>query len=177
MAAKADKIQALITDQLNAGEYSFEQVFRLLLTKVDLSRQTFSKYWKIAVEQHKIEQGKINAKKTELASQNEIEGFKSKILTKVQKIDLLQKQVDKSEQELEDDQTEEVIFRDGSLLKEKRSLTIGEKAALRKVIKELTAEINKMQGDYAPIQTQTDLTLNGNGDLPIDKWLKDAESK
>ena len=39
------------------------------------------------------------------------------------------------------------------------------------------AELNKMDGSYAPIQTQTDLTLNGNGDLPIDKWLKDAESK
>ena len=39
------------------------------------------------------------------------------------------------------------------------------------------AELNKMDGSYAPIQTQTDLTLNGNGDLPIDKWLKDASSK
>jgi hypothetical protein len=36
---------------------------------------------------------------------------------------------------------------------------------------------NKRFGSNAPIQTQTDLTLNGAGDLPIDKWLKDAESK
>jgi hypothetical protein len=41
-----------IIESLSNGEVSFENVFKRILTKFNLSRPTFAKYWKLANEQH-----------------------------------------------------------------------------------------------------------------------------
>lgn len=55
MSVKAEVITNEIISHLRSGIVSFVESNRLLLTKFDISKQTFSKYWKIANERHKEE--------------------------------------------------------------------------------------------------------------------------
>jgi molecular chaperone DnaK (HSP70) len=71
-----------------------------------------------------------------------IDAVKSGLKTKAERLMILQKQIDCSESELESGKSNG------------KHLTVLEKVALRKVLKELQSEISKIEGDYAPIKQQ-----------------------
>ena len=123
--------------------------------KYGVTEETFRKYWNIANETFKIEQDEIiNIKAIEYKS-NEIEAFKTQIRSKTERLISYQVQIEHIEKELVSGKTKELIsFKDGKAQMVDRDLTVFEKNSLRKTLKELQAEISKIEGDYAPKQIE-----------------------
>ena len=76
-------------------------------------------------------------------------------------MDNIQKQIDELNSMLESGKTKDAIIDEKTLtyLDIERSLTAIEKATLMKTIKDLNAELNKMDGSYAPAKNETTLKL------------------
>jgi hypothetical protein len=71
-----------IIETLNKGEVSFEKVFELFLTKFNVSRPTFAKYWKYANQKHSEQRERIEAAKMIEAIKQETKAVKAQIKSK-----------------------------------------------------------------------------------------------
>lgn len=80
-----------------------------------------------------------------------VKAVKIGLKTKYDRAMILQEQVEASIAELKKGKTS---YYDAGGNKCERELTVNEKAIIRKTIKELQAEISKMEGDYAPNKVQ-----------------------
>ena len=80
--AKSDTYINYIIDQLKGGEVGFENTYRLMLTKFDLSRQTFSKYWKLAQKTFAETQHRINEANNELYLSSQTDAVKTQLMTR-----------------------------------------------------------------------------------------------
>lgn len=78
-----------IVNELRNGNVSFEKVFKLNLTKFNLTRPTFSKYWKMANERHSIERTEIERQKLSKTIQEEIKAVTKQILTKNEALEII----------------------------------------------------------------------------------------
>jgi|688.fasta_scaffold384667_2 hypothetical protein len=134
-----------IVSELEKGNVSFERVFELIVTKFNLSRPTFSKYWKLANEAYKLKRDTIKKSIIEETIQIEKEVVKTIISNKLERLEIYHNQIINCIKELTHGFTEEM--KNGELFS--RPLTISEKALLRKTIKDLQSEISKIEGDYA----------------------------
>ena len=111
------------------------------------SKATFDKDWNKATEQHTERQQAINAAKEVAIISEEVKAAQNGLKSKHERLMILQDQVDATVADLSDDDLE---HRD--------------KVALRRVLKELQAEISKIQGDYAPAKTEVSTTLANKPD-------------
>lgn len=84
----------------------------------------------------------------QVKSQEAVEQAKNDLKTRMDRLLILQKQVDAIQKDLDDDEN----------LKRKK-LSPMDKAYLRKTMKDIQAEISKIEGDYAP--EKRDITSNG----------------
>jgi hypothetical protein len=144
-----------IVSELEKGNVSFERVFELIVTKFNLSRPTFSKYWKLANEAYKVKRDVINEAKLSETIQIEKEVVKTIISNKLERLEIYHNQIINCIKELTHGFTEEM--KNGELFS--RPLTISEKALLRKTIKDLQSEISKIEGDYSPTKIETDASI------------------
>lgn len=96
-----------------------------------------------------------------------IEARKSKIMTSFERQEFLQKQINDIQDEIDRGVLEEYVVVAGKLQLVNKIMNAETKAYLRKTMKELLAELNKMDGSYTPIKT--DITSGGKpintGDL------------
>ena len=150
-----------ILTELRKGNVQWSNNVGLFMGKYGVTEETFRKYWNIANETFKIEQDEIiNIKAIEYKS-NEIEAFKTQIRSKTERLISYQVQIEHIEKELITGKTKELIsFKDGKAQMVDRDLTVFERNSLRKTLKELQAEISKIEGDYAAKQIEMIESIN-----------------
>lgn len=140
------------------------------------SKKTFDKDWKTASETFKIYQTSLNKAKDEVSISEEIISLKNGLKSKTERLFILQKQIDDSILELEDGYTSELRYDPDVKGWENinRPMSVLEKKHLRGIIKDLQAEISKIEGDYAPTkldhsgEIKTNTTIKwGNNEISI----------
>lgn len=130
--------------------------YELLQTKYTCTKAYTLKWWDIYYNKHVTATN--NALNDTVVSEK-INALKIGLKTKIERLLILQKEVENCTLDLENGFTEE-LKSDGQLLN--RPITIQEKTALRNTIKNLQSEISKIEGDYAPMK-------NENTNFNIDK--------
>lgn len=133
---------------------SYSEVFRNYSVKFSKSEKTFSKDWKAAnvvIEKYRETLQKV---KEAISIKEDTKLFKEGLKTKSERLLIYQKQINDIEAELELGTTEDVKSSMGSLTFITRSLLPVEKSSMRKTLKDLQAEISKIEGDYAPTKTE-----------------------
>ncbi len=149
--AKVKSNKAVIIDaivkQLEKGK-GFGTVLKLIGTKWDLSRTTFSRYWKTANQAHLEAQQKIKEAKAALDMESALSERKSHIADVLERKEILTK-----------------IARGQIPLK--RAMVVDGAIEYIEIVpdwmdrKAAIAELNKMEGDYAPTKVaQTDTEGN-----------------
>lgn len=120
--------------------------YSLIFTK---TKRTFATDWKKAKEQFQTYQKKANEAKERVSIELEKEAVKQGLKTKLDRLMILQNQVEDILKRLEKGTHPQETFKDGKVLKFERELTPSEITAYNRTIKELQAEISKIEGDYA----------------------------
>lgn len=128
---------------------SFGECFSKYSVKFSKSEKTFASDWKQAQSELKTYQNKVQSEKERVFIQEEIKAVKKGVKTKIDRILLLQKQIEDLLSKLERNTHTQEVFKEGKVLKYERGLTPQEITAYNRTIKELQAEISKMEGDYA----------------------------
>lgn len=144
-------------------------------------KTTFDKDWKQAQEELQTYQNKVQTEKERVSIEIEKEAVKQGLKTKIDRLFVLQEQVEQIQKELEANECEDIKIIKGEPKKFKRPLLPMEKASMRKTLKELQSEISKIEGDYAPIKqdhttngeiigerTITFITIDENGDRIVE---------
>ena len=89
------------------------------------------------------------------------EAVKSGLKSKFERVMILQNQCEKIEQELEANVSTDYVLVSDKLQKVVKEISVTDRAYLRKTLKDLQAEISKIEGDYAPTKNAfTDATGN-----------------
>jgi transcriptional regulator of heat shock response len=161
-----------IISELNSGNAQYKDVLVLFVTKFDLTKQTFVRYWKKANEAHRIARESINSAKIEQTIIEEKEAVRIQIKSKLQRLEIYQKEIENSLTELSTGMTVE-LRPNGELVQ--RPLTISERSMLRKIIKDLQSEISKIEGDYAPNKTALTDTEGNDKKLSIAGFIIENE--
>ena len=125
------------------------------------STKTFDNRLKIAKERFSVESERINKQTEQVLTDVQKDALKSGLKSKLEKQLSLQKQIEKIEKILEDGETPDTIIdvKTSSSFDITRKITAIERSHLMKTLREITAELNKMAGDYAPAKTETTLKL------------------
>jgi hypothetical protein len=138
----------------------------LFVTKFQVTERTFARHWVNANEVYKERRSLINEVKFNETIIAEKEAVKSIIKSKIERLEIYQKEIENCIKELSHGFTEETKS-NGELIT--RPLTISEKSLLRKTIKDLQSEISKIEGDYA-------ITKVENTNTVIEVIRRDASS-
>lgn len=128
--------------------------------RADILRK-FAKKWGVAEKtlDRYIQNAKVEANSLrKLAEQtaNDIiveettEAVKKGLKSKLDRVLLLQKQVDDIQADLDAGITVDYVILQGKLQKVNKEISVTDKAYMRKTIKDIQAEISKIEGDYAP---------------------------
>jgi len=146
------RIQAIAKDLASGKDRAY--ILGKYGKKWGISRTSIDRY---------IEKAKVEAKNLTEIAQNATaqavadtskESIINGVKTKNERIIILQNEIEKS---IED------LYPDLKAKGRKKKLTVFEKVALRKVIKDLQSEISKIEGDYA----ETSIKLKGDKDNPL----------
>ena len=145
-----ENIITAILEELGKGT-----TFELMLTKVNCSRPTFAKYWKIANERHLLTQNDAQEAIKEQSIAMAVDGAKLGLKSRMEYCLEIQKQLD-------DDVTEESILdlKTGKVTRYFRKLYPMERKALYE-------RISKFQGMDAPVSTKSEVTVT-NASISID---------
>ena len=148
--------QDFIFDELvkNSG-LSFSQMFTRYSEKFsnsenfsNFSEKTFSLDWKKANSRFEQHRQTLNQLKSDEIIKTEIESIKQGIKTKKERVLILQVQVDDILEKLNNGMWENFKFQNGKKQKFERSLSPKEIVQYNRLIKDLQAEISKIEGDY-----------------------------
>jgi hypothetical protein len=153
-----DYIDFILTE-LKKGNIKFSDVALLFFTKFNLSKPTFSKYWKIANEKHAEFINKRETKINEATIHQAIETHSNGLKSKSERLMNLQKQADDIQRMLDSNITPDIVKSPKQLeyMEIERKLTYIERSQLMKALRELQAEISKIEGDYAATKTQIEV--------------------
>ncbi len=168
--------QQWILDQLKVDGLNYVQTWALYGQKWAKGKTTFDKDWNIANKNHLDYQIKANKAKEDISIAIEVEAVKNGLKSKLDRLLILQKEVDNSINELLEGKTQDVAIVNGSIEYYSRDMTITEKAKLRSVISQLQADISKIEGDYAPTKV-ANTDVDGNNVSPnivINQFVGDA---
>lgn len=127
---------------------SYKQIEQDFKEKFSVSRTTFTNCYAEVRELLQKTAEKVNESIVELGVENSLKAVKQGLHTKLERLLTLQEQIDQSVAELKENKAFEVSWQNGVKKQTERPLTVQEKATLRRVIKELQAEISKIEGDY-----------------------------
>lgn len=122
------------------GEYSVE---------FGKSNRTFDKDWIKAKGEFEIYNEKLQEEKDEIRKENEKNFIRNGLRTKFERIRLLQDLIDEAMAEHKKGTQTEIVKDGDDPVEYERPLTPFEKNALRRTIRQLQAEISKIEGDYA----------------------------
>ncbi|WP_311329857.1 hypothetical protein [Capnocytophaga sputigena] len=161
--------QTWILDSLKSEpSLSYSDMYAKYSLKFAKSKKTFDKDWKQSQKQHQDYQKQAQQVKLEESLAAEKEAVKKGLKTKIDRITILQKQIDNILERLEKGtHPQEVRNHDGKIQRYERTLTPSEITAYNRTIRELQSEISKMEGDYINVN-QVELS----GSIDIAQWLK-----
>jgi len=120
-----------------------------------------------------IEKAKISAKELSEKAKNAVEDVyvqetkeaaKNGLKSKFERLMILQNQCEKIEQELEANVSTDYVVLSGKLQKVVKEISVTDRAYLRKILKDIQAEISKIEGDYAAEKIISTISL---ADQPI----------
>jgi len=161
-----------IISELNKGNGQCKDVCSLFCRNFHLTERSFMKYWKQANEDYRIARESINSAIIEQTIIEEKEAVRIQIKSKLQRLEIYQKEIENSLRELTTGMTIE-LRPNGELVQ--RPLTISERSMLRKIIKDLQSEISKIEGDYAPNKTALTDTEGNDKKLSIAGFIIENE--
>lgn len=124
------------------------------------SESTFATDWKKAKTKAEEYQKRLNEEKERVSIGEEIKAVKQGLKTKIDRLFILQNQVEDILERLKNGKHTQEVYRDGKVSKYERFLTPKEVAGYNKTLKELQSEISKMEGDYAVIQQEMEIKSN-----------------
>lgn len=139
------------------------------------TKRTFDKDWKQAQEELQTYQNKVQTEKERVSIAAEVEAVKQGLKTKIERLLNYQNLVDDCLKDLAEGMTNDIMFKNGEPKQYRRKMTVTEHNQTRKTLKELQAEISKIEGDYAPVKqdhttkgeslnrTITFITIDENG--------------
>lgn len=129
------------------------------------SIKTFDNRLKIAKERFYIESERINKQTEQVLTDVHKDALKIGLNTKLERQLQLQNKINELDEILLRGTTPDTIFDNKAMISVDviRSLTAIERANLMKVQREITAELNKMGGDYAPAKSEVKLV----GEQPL----------
>ena len=125
------------------------------LKKYPMNVRNFDRHWKSANDFFTVEQKKLEEKKLAVATREEKKKVKFGVKSKIQRILILQEQVEKALGILENGKFSEIRLIRGEGKSFERNLYPTEITALQASIRALQSEISKMEGDYAPQKVET----------------------
>jgi len=161
------QLKSEIMTLFNEGKTGKTDLYGIIRTKYTLSRSRyFIMYDSCYSEWSRIKEQANTLATTEAAEIAAKIGLKSKLEKQLH----IQKQIDEIQEELDRGVLEEYAVINGEWVMEPKIMNAETKAYLRKTMKDLYAELNKMEGDYAPTKlAQTD--TKGNDIAPtVIKW-------
>jgi hypothetical protein len=134
-----------ILDYFNKGVVDKAMIVTDFCSKFQKSSRTFETYYQNAQQEHLKQRETINEAIMEETIKTEKEAVKIIINSKLERLEIYQKQILDCVKELNHGFTEDM--KNGELFS--RPLNINEKSAIRRSIKDLQSEISKIEGDYA----------------------------
>lgn len=141
------QLKSEILSLFNSGKTGKTDLYGVIRIKYTLSR---GRYFK-AYDQCYAEWVKINEQATiEASVQSAKESAQMGLKSKLDRQMLLQKQIDDIQAEIDRGILEEYAYISGKYKKVDKVMNAETKAQLRKTMKDLVAELNKMDGAYAP---------------------------
>ena len=140
-----------IVDCLRKGEQRKTILGKFGKKWESVSRTTFDRRLRQAETNLQGEQQRIQAT-AEQEVAKEVEVRKSKIMTSIERQEFLQKQINDIQDEIDRGVLEEYIVVGGKLQVVNKIMNAESKAYLRKTMKDLLTELNKMDGSYAAIK-------------------------
>lgn len=156
--------QAWILDELKKSPtIGFTDVLTGYLLKFTKSKVTFSKDWKQATSKFEEYQKKVNQVKEDISIKQDVKAFKEGLKTKNERLLTLQKLVDDCFIDLAEGKTDGEYYKGGKPVAYRRKMTNTEYNQTRRTLKDLQAEISKIEGDYAPAKTEHSGTITAFG--------------
>lgn len=151
---------SFITDKLNIGIVDPKDIVSEFCSKFQKTERTFWNQWKEAKTKWETLQLTKEKDKADAIHQKDLDALKQGLKSKEERQLSLQNRIDEIEKILQSGTTPDAIIDAKSLtsLDIERKLTAIERANLMKVHRELIAELNKMDGSYAPAETKTTIT-------------------
>jgi hypothetical protein len=125
--------------------------------------RTFDRYFKQAKEQYTKHRELINKEKLNTTIEEEVKALQSGLKSKIERVLELQKQYDEIDLILQNGVTDTHAFSQGALITGIRPLNALEISKLHLTIKDIRAEISKIEGDYAPNK----LDISTENPIPI----------
>lgn len=139
---------------LTLPNQSYSEVFRNYSVKFSKSEKTFSKDWKAANVVIQKYRETLEKEKQSICLKEDVKLFKEGLKTKSERLLIYQKQINDIQAELELGTVREYKSNMGEPTELTRDLLPIEKSSMRKTLKDLQAEISKIEGDYAPTKTE-----------------------
>lgn len=137
-----------------------------------LGNTTFAKDWKVAAERHKDYQLLVSKAKQNARISVEVKAAKEGVRSRIERVMILQDQCDQLVDQIASGKTKFTILKNGKTETFDRPMNSYELNNCRSTLRELQAEISKIEGDYAaethileimPILSD-DVYLNNDGD-------------
>ena len=129
--------------------------------KWSISKSAFDRHLKKAKVIAKELSEKANKAASDTLVSETVEAVRQGLKSKFERVMILQNQCEKIEQELEANVSTDYVLVSGKLQKVVKEISVTDRAYLRKTLKDLQAEISKIEGDYAPTKNAfTDATGN-----------------
>lgn len=120
----------------------------------EISRTSFDRYWKTANDRQSLRQERAQKASDKAYTETVVEAVKQGLKSKIEKQLHLQKMIEDVQADIDRGIMEDYIVISGKLQTVNKVMTASEKAYLRKTIRELYAELNKMDGDYTPAKVE-----------------------
>ena len=158
MTTKEARIKWIFEKMVASPLLSSGDLFTLYLKEnKPITERTFHKYLKEARKEFEAYQKKVQKEKEAVSIEVEKEAIKKGLKTKIERLLILQNEVDKIIREIENGYCMDKIVLDGMIEEIQRPLRPMEISAMRRNIKDLQSEISKIEGDYATAKQEVEI--------------------
>lgn len=151
---KAEIYQSYLIDLLKKGDVDAKKIISAFCRKFHKTERTFWTHWKQANKTYVKLVQSIDKQKDKLYTANEIETFESGLKSKTERQLHLQKQITDIQNDIDRAIIEDYVLIGGKLQTVNKIMNAETKAMLRRTITTITAELNKMDGSYAPTKQE-----------------------
>lgn len=158
------KLKSEILDQFNKGYTGKMEVFGIIRQSFTLARDRYSKLYTEAYSEWANLTAKGQADAIVAGAEKAVKKGLKSVFGKKQHI---QQQIDEIQAELDNGTYLDSIVVGGEVKDVERKLSPETKTTMRRVMKDLYVELNKMDGDYAPKKIATTDTAGNDIEQPL----------